>query len=505
MRRAPLPLLTLLVTPALAACSYVPPRFADAPPVVAVHDHRPVPRPRPRLVLAPFDVADAYVRQGLTYALDPADAELADDVNALDEVVLSSWWSPPADAKRPLEAYRQVGPPERPLVLEVGPVPTARPGAVRVRDARGIAYVVVPDPPDRPGLVSGAGVVASRLLFALGWRVPEAHAIQQENGAPALAIRWPIGVDLGPTPPFRGRFDDPNDTVARKDRRTLRALPRVFAWLAKRDLDVGELRDSYVGEDGSGYVLHWVLGLEGALGVEALERQFRLARDPDRPAESSTERFFTLGLGAPNEVKPPVTPSPGLGVWGPTPSIDDFDPSPPFEPLRYLTPADDVWIGERLAALSREVIEDAARATPLSDADRAIVVDRLDARRRAMAAWCLDRGTPLDPVSVVVDHGGEVRVRLVDHAVAAGLARIEDARWSMTLYDAEGEALRGIPVVRRTADGVDVALGSALVGRRRYLVVRIRGWRGAKPLPRAMEVHLALAGGRPPRVVGVVH
>src|SRR5690606_3446040 len=98
MRR---PLLALLAAAVLPACSYTPPRYADAPPVVAVHDHRPVPRPRPRLVLAPFDVADAYVRQTLTYALDPADAELALDVNAVDEVVLSSWWNAPPDPADP--------------------------------------------------------------------------------------------------------------------------------------------------------------------------------------------------------------------------------------------------------------------------------------------------------------------------------------------------------------------------------------------------------------------
>lgn len=510
MRRRPSPPLLHLATLAFASaaalgCSYAPPRFADAPAVTAVNDHRPVPRPRPRLLLAPFDVADAYVRQGLTYALDPADTQLALDVNSLDEVVLSSWWSPPDEAARPLADYRQAGPPEPPLVLVPGHIPSDRPGSVLVKDARGIQYVVIPDPPTRPGLHSSAGVVASRLLFALGWRVPEAHAIHQENGEPALAIRWPIGVDLGPTPPFRGRFDDPNDTIARKDRRTLRALPRVLAWLAKRDLDVGDLRDSYVGEGDRGYVLHWVFGLEGALGVDALDRMLAKARDPDRPADSSAARFYTLGLGAPHDVPMPVTSSVSLGLWGPVLALDEFDPSPPFEPFRYITSADDVWIGKRLAALPRRVIEDAVRATPLEDADRAIVTFRLEERRRAIAAWCLARGTPLDPVSVSVDPGGDVRIRLVDRAVQSGLARIADASWATGLYDADGDALPGVADAFKIDDGVEVVVRPGLLRGLDYVAVRITGSRGADVLPRAMEVHLALGGGKPPRVVGVVH
>jgi hypothetical protein len=495
----------LLVGLALGACSYTPPRFADAPPVVAVEDHRPVPRPLPRLVLGPFDVADAYVRQGLTDALDPADAELALDVNALDEVVLSSWWDPPEDAARPLARYRKAGPPEAPLALETGPTPSKRPGAVLVKDARGIRYAVIPDPEDRPGLHSSAGVVASRLLHALGWRVPEAHAIRQENGRPALAIAWPIGVDLGPTPPFRGRFDDPNDTIARKDRRTLRTLPRVLAWLAKRDLDVGDLRDSYIGESPRGWVVHWILGLEGSLGVDALERHLALLNDPDRPAESASDRFLTLGLGAPADLGPPRPHARGFGLWGPDVALDDFDPSPPFEPARYATAADDVWIGKRLAALTLRTIEDAARATPLSDAERATVVAWLDVRRRALASWCLDRGTPLDPVSVSVDSGGDLHVRLVDRAIASGLAEIGEASWATALYDGDGDALPTVPDAFRTDDGVEVVVRAATVRGATYLALRITGSRGRVVLPRAMEVHLALGGGKPPRVVGVVH
>lgn len=498
-------LLALAISVAFTACSYTPPKFHDRPPVIAVADHRPVPRPLPRLVLGPFDVADAYLRQGITHALDPADYNLALDVNALDEVVESSWWNPPRDPDRPLAGYRQAGPPEAPMVLEIGPSPSKRPGVVRVKDARGIRYTVIPDPRDRPGLHSSAGVVASRLLFAMGWRVPEAYAIRQENGEPALAMVWPMGVDLGPTPPFRARFDDANDTIARKDRRSLRALPRILAWLAKRDLDVGDLRDSYIGESPEGFVMHWVMGLEGALGVDALERQLALLDDPDRPAESSTERFLTLGLGAPADVGSPATGRPGFGLWSREVKLEDFDPSPPFEPLRYITSADEVWAGERMALLPRRVLDDAVRATPLSDEDRLEMLDRLDERRRAMASWCLDRGTPLDPTSVTLTPEGHLRVRLVDRAVVAGFVSNRNSSWGVTLYDAEGDPLPGVADTFRIDDGVEVVVRPGLIRGARYVAIRVRGSRGGVPLPRAMEVHVALGGGKPPRVVGVVH
>ncbi len=498
----PVALLAALVA---GGCSYSPPRFADRPAVGSAIDHRPVPKPLPRLALGPFDLADGYVRQTLTSALDPADPELALDVNAIDEVVTSSWWNPPTDPNNPLAGYGAIGPPKEPVTLHDGPVPTQRRGAIRMVDARGVKYTLLLDPEGRRGLYSTAAIVASRLLFALGYHVPEAWAVELENGRLAVALAWPIGEDLGPTQPYKGRFDDPNDQIARKDRRTLRVLPTVLAWIGKRDLDVGDLRDMYFGTSPKGHVMHYVMGLEGALGVDALERHLELLADPDRPAERSSERLFTLGLGAPADLDPPTTYGPGFGMWSVDVDPDDFDPSPPFEPQRYVTPADHIWIGKRLASLSRVVIAEAVRAAPLDDRGRALIIERLEVRRRALAAGALAWGTPLDPLSVGVMPDGGLRLRLFDRALTAGLARKDGTGWTATLFDGGGERMLNWPQVMRTDRGAEVLVPGAWIRGMDYLVVRLMGRRGDLPAHGPMEVHLALGGGQPPRVVGVVH
>jgi len=79
---------------------------------------------------------------------------------------------------------------------------------------------------------TGAAAVASRLMHALGYRVAEAHITATEDGRRVLATRWPGGIDLGPTPIRDTRPDDPNDRVPHLERRTLRAMKLVAAWLA---------------------------------------------------------------------------------------------------------------------------------------------------------------------------------------------------------------------------------------------------------------------------------
>ena len=184
---------------------------------------------------------------------------------------------------------------------------------------------------------------------------------------------------------------------------------------------------------------------------------------------------------------------------------DEFDPSPPFEPQRYVTAADHVWIGKRLASLSRGVIAEAVRAAPLDDRARALIIERLEVRRRALASSALAMGTPLDPLSVGVMPDGGLRIRLIDRALTAGLAKRDGTGWTSTLFDGDGERLPDWPQVMRTDRGAEVLVPGAWIGGLDYLVVRLIGRRGDRPAPRAMEVHLALGGGKPPRVVGVVH
>jgi hypothetical protein len=513
----------------LAGCGSRPVRFADRPPVTVVADDAPIAMPRPTPFIEALYLSDLFVRAKLLAALDPTRTKDAGDVNAMDEVPRSAWFDP---SERRSDAAREGRP------VPAFTVITARPdmgASLAILDSRARPYALYFDPPDRPSMRTAAAVIASRLVRELGYLVAESDVVVfrrrdlwQAVGAPsksvddvlagaarrtlasgasdgdaefrAVATRWPVGVDLGTTPPSDTRRDDPNDRVPHRDRRTLRALRAVAAWLGITRFDTHVLRDAYVGEPGAAHVLHFVVGLDGALGADAVIRESDAEPEGEGGDPRFWVRFLTLGLSPKRTVIPTQTEHPALGAFDPRVSVAGFSVSPPFEPFDRALPGDLYWIAKRIAAIDPPVVDSAITAAAIDDP---IARDRLRAalfaRQRAVVAQAFSGVTPceLDRVS-----GDAIVLR--DEAIRLGYASQESSRYDVVLTDDTGVPRAPAIAVAAAGPEIMVPIPARIRAEGGYVIARVVARRGSVAAPRSADFHVILSNG-PPRVVGVRH
>ena len=482
--------------------------------------------PKRREPLKETMLSEAYVERPMVQALDPKRAPEAGDVNALDDVPRSSWLSPD-DAAEVADAAEPPAPPFRLL-----PAPAVtREGALAVVDGRGRRFEIWRDPLDRPEMATGAAAFASNLLRALGYATPGVWATDVarpdfdlhgaadndallklfHDGPRAVGgrfrvalTRWPIGIDLGPTPPTGGRSDDPNDRVPHEDRRTLRALKLIFGWLGMTDAGIHVLRDAYVGQPGKGHVVHYLAGLGGALGADAVVRALEPRDDDSDLADRNVWiTLATLGL---YHQKPRLTPEtwPSVGEYRETWAPEAFQTSPPLVPIDRALPSDVYWAAKRIATIRPATIVRALDAGNYHDDSAHALLGELVRERQSLAVrWGLAQVTPCEVDRLEQAHAGARSVLVIrDEALTLGLVAAATTTYRVALIDDAGKPVAPPFEVRMTEGTLfPIQLPQALPP---YAVVRVLAVRKGSPAPRAMEAHLVHKDGVV-RVVGVVH
>lgn len=544
---------TFLVPLALAAassgCWYRPSQFADRPAVSLLHDDAPVPVPSFRSWNEALLLSDVYLRRVLVEALDPAQFPAAQDVNSLDEVPRSTWFVPSVGAV-PLTLQ---GEPVPPLTLQ-REAPQASIGGVVVTDSRGIRYELRWDPADRAEMATGAAVVASRLVRAFGLLAPEVWIIDlgpgditgwapsprddpsqapvfQESGAtlPGVALRssselagppaflaqgplpvqgryrvsatrWPMGIDLGLAPDMGVRSDDPNDVIPHQDRRTVRALKVLGAWLNIDDLGVRKTRDCYVGLPNRGQVWHFLVGLEDFLGADRIVRTgFGKGLRSDL-AGGPALSFISLGLWPGKEPRLTQTRWPSIGSLS-----DDVDPANyttplPYAPVRRLQAPDGYWAAKRIAGIPAETIRVALQAARFSDPSARAELERLlIARRATVVAYWLSQVTPAEVARV---QGRVVVFR--DGSAELCAARTDQLRYRVAALDERGTAISETREIRLSSSEFAIEIPAPLARRHARVVLRLQSERAGVVAPRACYVHLVVEETAV-RVVGVEH
>jgi hypothetical protein len=528
-------------------------RFENRSPIVALADQRPIAEPEEHEDGKITASAGALLRTEPMYLLSVPGAQPALDVNALEEVPDSSWFTNRIGQHElsPAELARGPGSggPDRsrPLrVLSSKQAGTA-PGLV-VEDAAGERYFLKLDP-IWPETETGADVVVQRLLWAAGYNVPDneviglarselvlaedatqkdelgvkrpftgqaldallaAAPLRRDGRYRVLASKFLPGKPLGGFAPLGLRSDDANDRIPHEHRRTVRAQQVFFAWLGHTDVKPANTLDTWIEQpegSGRGYVLHHLLDFGKALGVWGRDR----AREADGYAAQ-----FEYGVAWRSLLSFGLWRRPWEGVHAPSlrgvgryeaehfdPAI--YSPTNPYAPFLYADRQDGFWAARIIARFRRDHIAAAVDAGRYSDPRaRDYLIDTIVARQRKTLRHWFAQVAPLDRFRVQTSTPG-VRVCAVDLALLHGVAALKGTRYRAQSYDYDGDRLGPARVASGARDGA-VCIGglpSASGDDEAYTMVAFEVWRGDEALP-GVIVHLARPrGGGALRIIGI--
>jgi hypothetical protein len=396
---------------------------------------------------------------------DPGPAPRAVNVNTIDEVPDSSWFT-----NRILARPVPVEEAARGPLVDTGPAPgtwsVVRPKEAgfapgfTMRDAKGDLWFVSFDAKGFPEAATGAILVANKIFWTLGyWQVenvlisvrldqlvvadsatvrPQSgkerpmrlgdieDVLQRSQRSPdgsyrAIAARAVPGRPLGGFKYYGTRPDDPNDIVPHEHRRELRALKVFGAWTNLTDMKAGNTLDALITTNGRGAVRHYLQDIGSTFGTGA-----NAPHDYDEGFESLFEgdkmwkRLFTLGFAIQPWQTAGYEKNAAIGRF----EGDVFDPAgwtPRVPTAAFLRARDDdtFWAARRVMAFSDEMIRALAKTGQYSDPQaEALLADVLIQRRDKIGHTYLTAINPV--VNVALDQSGTLTFE--NAAVAAGVA-----------------------------------------------------------------------------------
>ena len=373
---------------------------------------------------------------------DPATDVRARDVNTIDEVPDSSWFTNRI-YQRPLSIAE----------LTQGPNASGGPAAGRwtvihpksagfapgftVRDPAGEVWFLTFDAAGSPRAASGAIAVATRLFWALGYHQVEAYLSVLRPEALSIADGVEYDVRPGRTRPFTmddvravlrraarnadgsyrvlaarqlpgkivggfryhgTRSDDPNDIVPHEHRRSLRALKVFGAWANLVDMKAGNTLDSVITDNGRTRVRHYLQDVGSTFGSGAEgPHEFHEGWESLYEGDLAWKRFVSLGF----YLQPWQTASfdelPEIGRF----EGDAFDPEQwrarvPVGAVLRARDDDTFWAALRVMAFTDDMIRAAVQTAEFGDpAAERLLADVLIRRRDAIGRVYLRKINPI--------------------------------------------------------------------------------------------------------------
>lgn len=390
--------------------------------------------PKPSYAGFIWDGADNFFFRPFSETAGVVVSGEAINVNALDEVPDSAWFR-----NRPLAPIDRIGrgactteqildpanTPDGAWLIDKGKMGGTVPG-FRIKVPGKGKYLLKVDPVGEHERSSAASVIGAAILHAAGyytaceqivWVKPSIFTLTpglhtkmnlgaekpfdraaldetialapKRNGLVRFeASAWVEGYTIGPFFYEGTRADDRNDVVPHEDRRDLRGLRVLAAWLGRYDaragntLDVWRADDRKRPESSPGHVLHYQLDTSECFGagynIPELDRRLNYAYIIDWGDFASD--FLTLGIRQrPWDVirRDPVFGSFDVEHFVP----DEWKPQYPNAAFGRMTERDAAWMARILARFTPEAIHAIVAQADLPDAGRleSILASRLEA------------------------------------------------------------------------------------------------------------------------------
>jgi hypothetical protein len=468
----------------------------------------------------------------------------AGGVNTLGEVLDGPWFENRHATRRLSREALIQGPRTGGLPMDEGSwqVLTVKPYGFRpgilIGDARKQRYLLLFDDPGSPEVATGAQVVSSHILHAIGYHVPECHIVTfpreklvlaegaeivssagntraltdddidaflnqvarigpRRYRAVAIHASPPDAASiLGPYQMFSTRSDDPNDVVPHEHRRDLRGLFVIASWINLATTRAISTMDLLI-DDGVAppHIRHYLLELWSSLGGSDL--------NGPRRAWDGNDPMFDAGAALRNVA--------GFGVWSPAwmrarypriRGVGQFE-SETFDPRRWATierlapfanrlPDDEFWGAKQVTAFTDDDIRALVSTGEYTDPAASEWIARtLIARRDKIGRSYFANVLPLDGFRI--ENGQLAFDDLGGRYGATRTARTYAARWFRLVNDT------GALVPLKAADSLKVPSERA-GDQGSYYAVRIQ--RVGEDPEREVTVYLR-AGNADRRVVGV--
>ncbi len=447
--------LTVLLVAGLSCATEGVRRFPLAEPMWADPDANPLPRmPATRQVGANANMIDQTAMRPVSRALTIPVRTEAPNVNSLDEVPNSSWFtnriglfpmSPAEVARGACGPTPPLDPARGPWVVVSGKPEGTNPGFV-VKAPDGHRYLLKFDGPVRGQRGTAADVLGSKIYHAAGYHTPcnEIVSFREEilalspdatvrdrygrkvpmkpgdvetilamgwrrpdGQVRASASRYLEGTSIGPFRYEGTRADDPNDVIPHEKRRELRASKLFAAWIHHWDAIEQNTIDLVVEEGGRRFVRHHILDWGDSLGkvwdVERVNRRIGVGRGGHLDLDQVLVDLFTLGLYPRPWYRAPTSPEPEIFGY--------FDAAN-FAPAQWrgtyvnaafeqMTDRDALWGARIIARFSDAHVAAIVAEARFEDPRSAAFVEQtLIARRDAILREYLTRLSPLGAITL---------------------------------------------------------------------------------------------------------
>lgn len=418
------------------------PRFFEDDPVWVDHDTQNATSITPIEVDLTTDLAYNFIIGG-----EPRQAVRAQNVNSVDEVPDSSWFTNRV-GRLPLSAAdvargpdRTNGPAAGVWTISSSKSDGVTPGFT-IKDADGQRWFLKFDPPGYRGMATGTEVAATKLMWALGYNVPENHIayvkrnqlvvgatakytpvsgrkramtagdvdrlLERADREPDGSYRVVASKAVDGTPVGRIRFydtrsDDPNDVVPHENRRELRGYGVFAAWLNHTDAKAINSIDTLVTENGRSYVRHYLLDFGSALGSGGIgPGDYWAGASYLVQPRVVGHQMVGFGFARPNWQTAKFYESRSIGRL----QLDNesFDPRAwkprvPNQAFLHARSDDRFWAAQKLAALNTDMIRAAVKAADFRDSRSEEFLIRAIADRRdtILRAYLTDVNPIVEP------------------------------------------------------------------------------------------------------------